>query len=88
MDALVQLDSDRARLSWGEVQAERDIVQFVGKRLQEMIKEGRCCCYSELNKYIPGGVVDPAKYNHELEPPEARLRLARAVLQEIPRQVC
>merc|ERR1712106_674417 len=31
MDALVQLDSDRARLSWGEEQAERDIVQFVGE---------------------------------------------------------
>jgi len=70
MGALVQLDSDRARLSWGEVQAERDIVQFV-----------------EMNKYIPGGVLDPAKYHHELEPPEARLKLARAVLQEIPRQV-
>ena len=33
MGALVQLDSDRARLSWGEVQAERDIVQFVGEVL-------------------------------------------------------
>ena len=31
MEALVQLDSDRARLSWGEEQAERDIVQFVGE---------------------------------------------------------
>jgi len=63
MDALVQLDSDRARLSCGEEQAERDIVQFV-----------------ELNKYI-----DPSTYNHEQ--PEPRHRLARAVLQEIPRQV-
>jgi len=70
MGAMVQLDSDRARLSWGEEQAERDIVQFV-----------------ELDKYIPGGVLDPSKFNHELEPPESRLRLARAVLQEIPRQV-
>jgi len=64
MDALVQLDSDRARLSCGGEQAERDIVQFV-----------------ELNKYI-----DPANYHRE-EPPEHRHRLARAVLQEIPRQV-
>ena len=38
--------------------------------------------FPELNKYI-----DPSKYNHEEEPPEARHRLARAVLQEIPRQV-
>ena len=30
MSALVQLDSDRARLSCGDQQAERDIVQFVG----------------------------------------------------------
>ena len=33
MGALVQLDSDRARLSWGEEQADRDIVQFVGERI-------------------------------------------------------
>jgi hypothetical protein len=32
MGALVQLDSDRARLSWGEEQADRDIVQFVGEK--------------------------------------------------------
>jgi len=70
MEAMVQLDSDRARLSWGEEQAERDIVQFV-----------------ELNKYLPGGKMDPAHFTHELEPPEAKHRLARAVLQEIPRQV-
>merc|ERR1712013_695188 len=61
--ALVQLDSDRARLSCGDQQAERDIVQFV-----------------ELRKYI-----DHDKYHHEHYEP--RTRLARAVLQEIPRQV-
>ena len=38
-------------------------------------------------KYIPGGVLDPAQYSHELDAPEARYKLARAVLQEIPRQV-
>jgi len=63
MSALVQLDSDRARLSCGDQQAERDIVQFV-----------------ELRKYI-----DHDKYHHEHYEP--RTRLARAVLQEIPRQV-
>ena len=41
----------------------------------------------DLNKYIPGGVLDPAQLNHELEAPESKYRLARAVLQEIPRQV-
>jgi hypothetical protein len=34
MGALVQLDSDKARLSWGEEQADRDIVQFVGENDQ------------------------------------------------------
>ena len=41
----------------------------------------------DLKKYIPGGVLDPAQYHHELQAPEARYKLARAVLQEIPRQV-
>jgi len=63
MSALDQLDSDKARLSCGDEQAERDIVQFV-----------------ELSKYI-----DPSSYHHEHYEP--RHRLARAVLQEIPRQV-
>ena len=31
MTALDQLDSDKARLSCGDEQAERDIVQFVGE---------------------------------------------------------
>ena len=31
MSSLVTLDSDRARLSAGEDQAARDIVQFVGR---------------------------------------------------------
>ena len=38
MGAMVQLDSDRARLSWGEEQAERDIVQFVGKSYLNSVK--------------------------------------------------
>ena len=33
MGALVQLDSDKARLSWGQEQADRDIVQFVGEKV-------------------------------------------------------
>jgi len=70
MSSLVQLDSDKARLCFGDTQASRDIVQFV-----------------DLMKYIPGGVLDPAQYSHELDAPEARYKLARAVLQEIPRQV-
>ena len=41
----------------------------------------------DLKKYIPAGILDPAHYDHELQAPEARYRLARAVLQEIPRQV-
>ena len=32
-------------------------------------------------------MLDPAQLNHELEAPKARFKLARAVLQEIPRQV-
>ena len=43
--------------------------------------------FQDLNQYIPGCVLDPAQLNHELEAPESRYRLARAVLQEIPRQV-
>ena len=41
----------------------------------------------DLKKYIPAGVLDPAHYDHELQAPEAKYKLARAVLQEIPRQV-
>ena len=41
----------------------------------------------DLNQYIPGCVLDPVQLHHELEAPEIRYRLARAVLQEIPRQV-
>ena len=43
--------------------------------------------FEDLKKYIPAGVLDPAQYDHELQAPEAKYRLARAVLQEIPRQV-
>ena len=32
-------------------------------------------------------MLDPVQLHHELEAPEIRYRLARAVLQEIPRQV-
>ena len=42
---------------------------------------------SDLNTYLPCGSLDPADFQHELEAPRARLSLARAVLQEIPRQV-
>jgi len=70
MSSLVKLDSDRARLCSGDIQAERDIVQFV-----------------ELKKFLPAGSLDPAEFRHELEPSEAKLKLARAVLMEIPRQV-
>ena len=41
----------------------------------------------EMNKFIPGGQIDPSSYNQLLDPIEARYRLARAVLAEIPRQV-
>ena len=34
MSSLVALDSDRARLSAGEDQAARDIVQFVGRQYE------------------------------------------------------
>lgn len=70
MSSLVQLDSDKARLNSGDLQAARDIVQFV-----------------HLNEFLPMGSLDPADFQHELEAPQAKLRLARAVLQEIPRQV-
>jgi hypothetical protein len=40
-----------------------------------------------MNKFIPGGQMDPSNYNQLLDPVEARYRLARAVLAEIPRQV-
>ena len=48
-----------------------------------------CTSFStaDLKQYIPGCVLDPAQLQHELEAPESRYRLARAVLQEIPRQV-
>ena len=39
-----------------------------------------------MNKYIPHGVLDPTLFSHELEPSEAKLKLAKAVLMEIPRQ--
>ena len=42
---------------------------------------------ADMNRFIPGGLLDPASWDHELQAPEARYRLARAVLQEIPRQV-
>ena len=42
----------------------------------------------DLNQYIPGGVLDPMQLSHELEAPEGKFKLARAILQEIPRQVC
>ena len=42
----------------------------------------------DLNQYIPGGVLDPMQLSHELEGPEGKFKLARAILQEIPRQVC
>lgn len=70
MRAMIQLDSDKARLHSKGDQAARDIVQFV-----------------HLNTYLPCGSLDPADFQHELEAPRARLSLARAVLQEIPRQV-
>ena len=41
----------------------------------------------EMNKFIPSGRMDPSTYNQLLDPIEARYRLARAVLAEIPRQV-
>jgi hypothetical protein len=41
----------------------------------------------EMNKFIPTGRIDPSSYNQLLDPVEARYRLARAVLAEIPRQV-
>jgi hypothetical protein len=44
------------------------------------------CCL-EMNKFIPTGRIDPSSYNQLLDPVEARYRLARAVLAEIPRQV-
>jgi hypothetical protein len=40
-----------------------------------------------MNKFIPTGRIDPSSYNQLLDPVEARYRLARAVLAEIPRQV-
>ena len=43
--------------------------------------------FADLNTYLPCGSLDPADFQHELEAPRARLSLARAVLQEIPRQV-
>ena len=54
--------------------------------------EPYCCLLltllpADMNRFIPGGVLDPASWEHELQAPEARYRLARAVLQEIPRQV-
>jgi len=70
MDSLVQLDSDKARLNSGDLQATRDIVQFV-----------------HMNEFLPMGSLDPADFKHELEAPQAKMKLARAVLQEIPRQV-
>jgi len=43
--------------------------------------------FVHLNEFLPAGSLDPADFQHELEAPQAKLRLARAVLQEIPRQV-
>jgi len=70
MGALTCLDSDRARLCSGRVQAERDIVQFV-----------------HMKKFLPSGRLDPSTYSQVLDPAEAKCKLARAVLAEIPRQV-
>ena len=40
-----------------------------------------------MNDYIPGGVLNPDNYQHILDPTEAKAKLAKAVLSEIPRQV-
>ena len=40
-----------------------------------------------MKKFLPTGELDPSSYHKVLDPAEARLKLARAVLAEIPRQV-
>ena len=105
MKAMVQLDSDKARLHSKGDQAARDIVQFVReffywsvsprigfRRVRMSIHQsdwivGFTHPPSDLNTYLPCGSLDPSDFQHELEAPRARLSLARAVLQEIPRQV-
>ena len=99
MGAMIQLDSDKARLHSKGDQAARDIVQFVREclaqqQLSHSSKQFELNIYfiprtifADLNTYLPCGSLDPADFQHELEAPRARLSLARAVLQEIPRQV-
>ena len=40
-----------------------------------------------MKKFLPSGQLEPRSYHQVLDPAEARCKLARAVLAEIPRQV-
>jgi len=40
-----------------------------------------------MKKFLPSGQLEPRSYHQVLDPAEARHKLARAVLAEIPRQV-
>ena len=51
MTSLRQLDSDRARLSAGDKQAVRDIVQFVGKYIILTVTGQKTEEYSQSNQY-------------------------------------